>query len=49
MQIQKANHSDVAKSDAIKSQLRIRWPNLTTRPVGLSIRKMAAVFNQVKI
>ena len=48
--------SDFAKSDGIKSDLRIRWPkssdlaqNPTTRPIGLSNRKMASVFNKVKI
>ena len=48
--------SDFAKSDGIKSDLRIRWPsrqilaqNPTTRPIGLSNRKMASVFNRVKI
>ena len=48
--------SDFAKSDGIKSDLRIRWPNgqilpqnPTTRPIGLSNRKMAPIFNQVKI
>ena len=47
---------DFAKSDGIKSDLRIRWPKSsdfgpipTTRPIGLSNRKMASVFNQVRI
>ena len=45
-----------AKSDGVKSDLRIRWPkssdfglNPTTGPIGLSNRKMASVINQVKI
>ena len=44
------------KSDGIKSDLRIRWPKSsdfgpipTTRPIGLTNRKMASVFNQVRI
>ena len=48
--------SDFAKSDGIKSGLTIRCPkssdlaqNRTTRPMVLSNRKTASVFDQVKI
>ena len=52
--------SDSAKSDGTKSDLIIGWPkssdfrlslaqNLTFRPIELSNRKMASVFNQATI
>ena len=48
------------QSDSAKSEQNIIWEsdgpsrqilaqNLPTRPIGLSIRKMTSVFNQVKI